>query len=185
MIKQLDTPRGQVAIRPTREADVKAYRELRQEALRLHPEAFGGSYEESLTYPIERWQKNVRDGAGSDRSILFVAEANGTLVGMTGIYRHDGAKMHHNANIWGVYVRSEWRGMGIIDALIEACLDWAASHSVRSVKLSVVTTNIPAIRCYARAGFSVFGLEPEVIAANDLYYDELLMVRRVDDKMAG
>jgi ribosomal protein S18 acetylase RimI-like enzyme len=179
MISSLDTPRGKVTIRPSREQDVYAYRDLRQEALRLHPEAFGGDYEESLAYPLERWQKNVRDGAGSEKSILFVAEADGVLVGMTGIYRHDGVKMRHSANIWGVYVRSEWRGLGIIDALLAACLDWATAQRVRLAKLSVVTTNVPAIRSYVRAGFSVYGLEPEVIMVGGSYYDELLMVRRL------
>jgi RimJ/RimL family protein N-acetyltransferase len=43
----------------------------------------------------------------------------------------------------------------------------------------VVTTNAPAIRCYARHGFTVYGVEPEVIFANGVYYDELLMLRRL------
>jgi ribosomal protein S18 acetylase RimI-like enzyme len=175
----LDTPRGPVIIRPTREQDIYAYREMRLEALRLHPEVFGADLAESQARPIERWQGNVRDGAGTEQNITFVAESGGNLVGMTGIRRFDGVKMQHSAMIWGVYVRPEWRGVGIIDALLETCLDWAASRDVRLVKLSVVATNAPAIRSYVRAGFSVYGLEPDVILAEGTYYDELLMVRHL------
>jgi RimJ/RimL family protein N-acetyltransferase len=176
---ELQTPRGPVGIRPTQETDADAYRDLRLEGLRTHPEAFGEAHAASLARPPERWQQTVRDGAGGDLSILYVANAGGTLVGMTGIYRLDGAKMRHSANIWGVYVRPGWRGAGIADALIGACVGWARELELRLVKLSVVTSNAAAIRRYIRCGFSVYGVEPEVIYHDGVYYDELLMVRRL------
>ena len=184
MISTIDTPRGSIAIRPTREEDVAAYRELRLEALRTHPEAFGATYEENLARPIERWQQNVRDGAGTDLGITYVAEAAGALAGMTGIYRDNSAKMGHRATIWGVYMRPGWRGAGIADALIGACVSWAHQQRLRLVTLSVVTTNAAAIRCYVRCGFSVYGVDPEVIYHDGVYYDELLMMRHLGpDKM--
>jgi RimJ/RimL family protein N-acetyltransferase len=179
MMSTIDTPRGPVAIRPTCESDTAAYRDLRLEALRTHPEAFGADYEESLARPIERWQQNTRDGAGTDLGITYVAEAAGALVGMTGIYRDSGLKMRHCANIWGVYVQPQWRGMHIVDQLIVSCIAWARAHEVRQAKLAVVTTNAAAIRCYVRCGFSVYGVEPEVIYHNGVYYDELLMLHQL------
>jgi RimJ/RimL family protein N-acetyltransferase len=179
MMSTIDTPRGQITIRPTREEDAAAYRELRLEALRTHPEAFGADYQESAARPIERWQQNVRDGAGTDLGITYVAEAGDTLVGMTGIYRDNSAKMGHRGMIWGVYVRPEWRGASIADALIGACVAWAREQRLRLVTLAVVTTNAAAIRCYVRCGFSVYGMDPEVIYHGGVYYDELLMVRKL------
>jgi RimJ/RimL family protein N-acetyltransferase len=176
---ELQTASGPVSIRPTGDPDVAAYRELRLEALRTHPEAFGEDYAASLARPPERWQQTVRDGAGGELGILHVAEAAGALVGMTGIYRIDAAKMRHSANIWGVYVRPGWRGAGIADALIAACVGWARGLELRLAKLSVVTSNTAAIRCYVRCGFSVYGVEPQIIYHNGVYYDELLMVRRL------
>jgi RimJ/RimL family protein N-acetyltransferase len=187
MMPVINTPHGDVTIRPTREADAVAFRELRLEALRTHPEVFGADYDESLARPIEFWQERVRDGAGSDLGITYVAVpssrlrpgADGALVGMTGIYRDNHRKMRHSGMIWGVYVLPEWRGTGIAGALIEACVVWAREHGLRLVKLSVVTTNAAAIRRYVRCGFSVYGVEPEVIYYNGVYYDELLMIRRL------
>jgi RimJ/RimL family protein N-acetyltransferase len=176
---ELQTPHGAVSLRPTREEDAEAYRELRLEGLRTHSEVFGEAYAASLERPPERWQRTVRDGAGSELSILYVAEAGGKLVGMAGIYRIDGAKMRHSGNIWGVYIRPEWRGAGLADALIGACVGWARELELRLVKLSVVTTNTQAICRYVRCGFSIYGVEPEVIYHNNVYYDELLMYRRL------
>jgi RimJ/RimL family protein N-acetyltransferase len=184
----INTPRGDVTIRPTREADAVAFRDLRLEALRTHPEVFGADYDENLARPIEFWQERVRDGAGSDLGITYVAEPSsplgpgaggGALVAMTGIYRDNHRKMRHSGMIWGVYVLPEWRGGGIAGALIGACVGWSREHGLRLVKLSVVTTNAAAIRRYVRCGFSVYGVEPEVIYHDSIYYDELLMIRRL------
>jgi RimJ/RimL family protein N-acetyltransferase len=50
---------------------------------------------------------------------------------------------------------------------------------MRLVKLAVVTTNASAIRCYIQCGFRVYGVEPQVIYYDGVYYDELLMSREV------
>jgi GNAT superfamily N-acetyltransferase len=135
-ILTINTLHGPVVICPIRAEDAAAYRELRLEALRTHPEAFGADYEESQARPIERWQQQVRDDAGSDMSIIYVAEAGGALVGMIGIYRDSGAKMWHRATIWGVYLRPAWRGAGVIDALIAACIGWASERELRQLRTS-------------------------------------------------
>jgi hypothetical protein len=46
------------------------------------------------------------------------------------------------------------------------------------VKLAVVTTNTPAVRCYARCGFAVYGIEPQAICYDGVFYDELLMAKQ-------
>lgn len=47
------------------------------------------------------------------------------------------------------------------------------------VKLAIVTTNTPTIRCYVRCGFSVYGIEPRAIYYDGVFYHELLMVKEV------
>lgn len=170
-----------VIIRPTRKDDAPAFRDLRLEALERHPEAFGADYETCRAWPEEEWERRVERGAGDASGITYVAEAaNGALAGMTGVFRGDTPKAQHGGLIWGVYVREAWRGRGVADALLGACVDWARrERGLRWVKLAVVTTNAPAIRLYARSGFSVYGVEPEVIFAGGVYHDELLMVRRL------
>jgi ribosomal protein S18 acetylase RimI-like enzyme len=175
----LSTARGEVHIRPTRESDAAAYRELRLAALRDHPEAFGADYESLVARSIEQWQERLREGAGGDHGITYVAVAQGQLLGMTALQRGDLPKLRHWAHIFGVYVRPEWRGLGIADALLEACAAYAGTLGLRLLKLGVVTTNASAIRLYQRCGFRVYGVEPEAIQHQGVYYDELLMARRI------
>jgi len=169
-----------VVVRPTRESDAEAFRALRLEALKLHPDAFGADFAESDARSIEHWQERTRPDPGG-MQIIYVAEFGNSLIGMTGIYRNNSLKSRHSSSIWGVYVREAWRGQHIAEALVMTCVNWAqAQTDVRIVKLCVVTTNMSAIRCYVRCGFAVYGIEPEALAWNGAYYDELLMARRFD-----
>src|SRR5712692_9755483 len=175
----MDTARGPITIRPTREGDATAFRELRLEALKTHPAAFGSDFESNVTLPIEHWQERVEPDPDPSKGIIYVASAGETLVGMTGIYRDQSPKLQHNGNIWGVYVRDGWRGLHIADQLIEACIGWARQRQIRLIRLAVITSNASAIRCYVRCGFTVYGVDPEVIYSGGVYHDELLMVRKL------
>ena len=87
--------------------------------------------------------------------------------------------MRHAASIFGVYTRADRSGAGVADALLAACVSYARELGLRLVRLGVVTTNASAIRLYQRCGFSVYGVEPETIQHDGIYYDELLMARRI------
>ncbi len=165
-------------IRPIRADDIAAFKALRLEALRAHPEAFGSDYHESLNAPESMWQERIQtslDNAGR----IFLANTGDELAGMTGVLREKGAKVNHSAFIWGVYVRSAYRSRGLGERLIRAAIEWCGEATLRSVRLTVVTTNLSAIRCYQRCGFIETGVQPEVIRVGETYHDELLMWRRI------
>lgn len=177
MDKQITTPHGVVTLRPAQETDAMAYRELRLEALRNHPEAFSSDYAVNQAHPATFWTERVRI-VGNERTLYF-AVCNENLVGTCAIVRGDSPKNRHSAFIVGVYVQPVWRGLGIADGLIAACLEWAQLQGVKIVKLGVAATNTSAIRRYSDCGFTVYGIEPQAICVNGVMYDELLMARGV------
>jgi RimJ/RimL family protein N-acetyltransferase len=170
----ISTPRGNVTIRPAREEDAPAYRELRLEALRDHPEAFSSDYTAQAAKPLAFWAERLKPGSGPR---FHFAAHQGQLIGMCGIAREDSPKTQHSATIISMYVRPAWRGLHIAEALVNACADSARAAGVKIVKLAVVANNMPAIRCYARCGFQVYGVEPQALYHDGLFYDELLMAR--------
>jgi RimJ/RimL family protein N-acetyltransferase len=166
----ISTPRGNVIIRPARLEDAIQFSGLRTEALRDNPTVFGSSYEScDLAWALQVLKSNIQDGCN------FIAESSTELLGMAGIRRNQRLKTRHSATIGGVYIRPDWRGQGIIDGLIEACLDWAKKQQVVIIKLAVVTSNQAATRAYQRLGFTIYGTEPKVIFYEGVYYDEFLM----------
>lgn len=179
MTQQLTTPQGTITIRPALPEDAAALRILRIEALANTPEAFAADLPAAQAETVERWVERIANNALENSGVICVAASPDRLVGMTGLGRGHWPKTRHSGVIWGVYVSPDWRDAHLAEALIEECLAWGRAQEVRIVKLGVVTTNLPAIRCYARCGFTVYGLEPHAICYNGIYYDELLMSRSV------
>jgi ribosomal protein S18 acetylase RimI-like enzyme len=168
-----------VVIRSCTEADAEAYRELRLEALRSHPEAFSADYATNEQAATTFWVERTRHSVDDPEQTIFFAVADSTLVGMCGIRRNSSSKTWHSATLWGVYVRPAWRGHQLAKQLISACIGWAQRHQVRIVKLAVVTTNTAAIRCYTQSGFTTYGVEPQAICYAGQCYDDLLMAKRL------
>ena len=175
----LTTPRGEVTIRPTREDDAPAFRALRLKGLQDHPTVFGADYATNAAQPIEHWQERLRAGSGDDERVTYVADAAGALIGMTTMVRNDLPKTRHAGSIFGVYTHPDWRGTGVADALLEACAAYARALGIRLLRLGVATDNTSAINLYVRNGYAVYGIEPESIQVDGVFYDELLMAKRL------
>ncbi len=177
----ITTAKGEVILRPSRREDAAAYRDLRLEALQRSPTAFGSDYESSAAHPLSFWEERMAQGAKGEQGVTYLALAGDALIGMTSLVRNTLAKMRHSASIFGVYVSPDWRGAGVADALLAACLAHGRALGLRSVRLAVVTTNTSAIRLYLRHGFSVYGVERETLFVDGVYYDELLMACSLHD----
>ncbi|MBN1429551.1 MAG: GNAT family N-acetyltransferase [Anaerolineae bacterium] len=177
MNQQITTPHGVIDIRPAQETDYQTYRELRLEALRNHPEAFGADYAANAEQPMTFWTERLRS-LGSNNMIYFAVH-NEALVGMGGIYRGNSQKTQHSATIVSVYVQPEWRGLKIAEGLVFRCIEWGRTQRAAIVKLTVSATNTTAIRVYSRCGFAVYGIEPQTICLDGIMYDGLLMSRHI------
>jgi RimJ/RimL family protein N-acetyltransferase len=151
------------------EADAAAFRDIRLEGLRLHPEAFGASLEEEIDRPVEWFAGRIAGGA------VFAAKAaDGELLGVAGFQRPVTAKLRHKGVLWGMYVREAARGTGVAAAVVGAVLDHAGAE-VEEVLLTVAADNAAALRLYRRAGFVQYGLERRSLKVGDVYYDEIMM----------
>ncbi len=178
MTHSLTTPRGRILIREAQSSDAVPFRELRLGALQDSPIAFTADYQKNLNQPLKYWEDTLT--MQPDESTIFLATYEGDLIGMTGIARAGSPKTRHSTWIWGVYVKPEWRGLHIAEELIRSCFEWAKARNVTLAKLGVAAVNQPAIRCYERCGFKIYGTEPGAILYEGKYYDEHLMYCLLD-----
>jgi ribosomal protein S18 acetylase RimI-like enzyme len=152
------------------DADAVLYRDIRLEALRANPEAFGSTFEIEDAQPLSWFSARLVS------SILLGAFRDMKLVAIAGFAIQQGRKRAHKGEIWGMYVRPDARRTGIGRRLIEAIVE-LARHRVELVQLTVVRDNEQARRLYASLGFLEYGIERNALKQDGRYYDEVLMAK--------
>jgi RimJ/RimL family protein N-acetyltransferase len=177
MVNSLSTPKGDITIRLAVPADAASLLDLRLESLSRHPESFAADVAMTSAEGAGAWAERIEEYARSESAAIAIAEAGGQIIGMAGITRGHWPKTRHIGTLWGVYVKPDWRGHHICEAILEEITVWAQAQSLAVMYLGVTTSSISAIRCYGRSGFTVYGVEPKVIYHNEVYYDELLMAK--------
>jgi ribosomal protein S18 acetylase RimI-like enzyme len=158
----------EVFIRRLAPADAAAYRGIRLEGLKHHPEAFGSTFEAEAVRPLAWFFDRL------SQSTVFGAFRQAEILGVAGFAVRSGEKEAHKGLLWGMYVRPQARGTGVARRLVEAVIE-AARPCVELLQLSVVVGNERARRLYVGLGFVEYGIERNSLKQNGRYYDEILM----------
>lgn len=156
------------AVRRIRGDEWERVRDLRLDAVRdpAAAIAFLHTYEEEQAHDDEFWQQRAEGGASGGRVAQFVAEADAEWVGSLTVLRHlPGSTDHHDrpvtmprGDVVGVFIRTPYRGQGLIEALFDAAAEWAAAQGDSQLTLDVHVDNERAQAAYRRAGFTDTGL---------------------------
>jgi GNAT superfamily N-acetyltransferase len=136
-----------VLVRATTLDDWQAMREIRLQALRDAPDAFGSTYARDAAFePAEWYRRATRDGS-------FFAFVPGLTepAGLAGGYEEEPGVVE----LISMFVRPRARGHGAGEALVDAIAAWAKDKGAASVHLWVTESNQPALRLYERCGFTV------------------------------
>jgi ribosomal protein S18 acetylase RimI-like enzyme len=80
-----------------------------------------------------------------------------------------------------VFLHPDWRQRGLARQLLHALFTYARTRGIEQIRLSVNVENPPAARLYRAFGFESYGREPRAMRVDDRYYDEDLMMLRLDE----
>lgn len=155
---------------------IPAFRALRLDALRRHPEAFIPTWEEERRVDPSTIASRYRDDWIHDGNFILGAFLHGRLVGAIGVRRWGRQKQRHRATIWLLFTDPSARGRGIGRSLLNDAIDRCRSHpEIELLHLSVSVESETARRLYEDAGFACYGVEPKAIKLDDRVIDVALM----------
>jgi GNAT superfamily N-acetyltransferase len=140
-----------VLVRETVAGDWQALRDIRLEALRDAPTAFGSTYEREALRGEAHWRERISRG-GTFLAYLPDLSAS-EPAGLIGGYQEDPVTVQ----LVSMYVRPRARGHGVGDALVATVIGWARDQNAAEVHLWVTETNAPARALYERCGFALTG----------------------------
>ena len=136
-----------VLVRATALDDWQAMRDIRLQALRDAPDAFGSTHAREVAFAPAEWHRRAtRDG-----SFFAFIPGRAEPAGLAGGYEEEPGV----TELVSMFVRPQARGHGVGEALIDAVAAWAKDQGATSVHLWVTDTNKAAIRLYERCGFTV------------------------------
>lgn len=164
------------SIKQLQEQDWALWKAIRLDALQLHPEAFGSSYEEESLWPSESFKEKLI------KSDIFGVFIKDNLVGVAGFFIYDPQKLRHRGMLFTIYVKAEHRNQGIAGQLLATVIHHARSRVIQLL-CSVNTGNEKAIKLYQNHGFQIFGTEPRALKIGETFQDLHLMVLRFDDRI--
>lgn len=139
--------------------DSEAFREIRVEMCRLHPEAFAQAPEEVAKMPEEQCREWWAPSDVFPEKFVLAAFKGERIVGTAAFRREEMLKERHRAFIWSVYVRSEARGKGIGKLLMQQVIDEA--RQMEGLEILSLTVSLPqtsARTLYTSLGFFTTGL---------------------------
>lgn len=150
----------------------KDYRDLRLESLKSDPIAFGSSYEEEITLSEMEWKKRIKN-------TLFALLKN-KPIGMIVYVFESKLKTKHVANIFGVYVKKEYRGQDVGNKLIESAISSIKKNKkIIKIKITVNPKQKAAMNLYKKYGFKTIGILKKELYIHGKFYDELIMEKYV------
>lgn len=123
----------------------EAWRDVRLEALRDAPTAFGSTYENQVGRTEQQWRDRLHPANG----LTCLSMLDDRIVGMAaGHPEGDGV-----IELISMWVSPDARRRGVGDALVDEVVRWAREQHADAVELWVTRGNDPAERLYARHGF--------------------------------
>ena len=149
--------------------DWRLWRELRIEALREAPHAFGSKLSDwqGSGDTEQRWKARL-----ASAPFNVVASIDGKPAGMVSALNAD----DDTAELISMWVAPFARGQGVGDALIRGVIAWAREQYVTRVVLAVRNDNKPAVALYSRHGFIDSGPVPDLAKNAPL---ERLLIKQI------
>jgi GNAT superfamily N-acetyltransferase len=143
-----------VSIEPVTVNSIEKFKAVRLRALKESPEAFGSTYAREVAFTEDEWIARATRWNGEE-GIGYVAIDNGEPCGIAGaLLEEDDALTAHLVSMW---TAPSHRGRGVGRMLVEQVIAWAHCIGVKTLLLTVVSSNDAAIDFYKGLGFAMTG----------------------------
>ena len=157
--------------------DLRDYKQLRDEILERHADAFTSDASEERLKSAESYASRLGAADAFGSSFTFGAWTAQRLVGAITLEREARRKGAHTGHLSAMMVRPEVQGHGVGRALLAACIGACREAAgLELLTLSVTSSNDAAVTLYRQAGFTRYGTLVHAIKLDNRYFDKDLMV---------
>jgi RimJ/RimL family protein N-acetyltransferase len=167
-----------IAIREIREGDARKFlalcKQLDQETqfMLLEPG------ERVIT--VEEQRKRIKGILSRDNQTILVAEdQGGQLAGHLSAFGGNYNRNRHTVDLV-IGILQGFTGQGIGTQMFTQVEEWARTHAIHRLELTVMVHNERALKLYQKIGFEIEGLKKHHLRVNDKYVDEYEMAKLLE-----
>jgi ribosomal protein S18 acetylase RimI-like enzyme len=165
----------EIQIRKADFKDFKTVKQLMLLALNTDPKAFSVESHEYESNSESWWHSYIDSYLYMDDSI-HLAYKGEDLVGMIGIIYDKKIRKKHIATIVWLYVKPEFRGIGVSKNLLSSALKEISNNSkITKISLMVNKPQVYAIKLYKKSGFKLAGTLKNELKIGEEYIDTIVM----------
>ena len=129
---------------------------------------------EGLPFTVEQEEAFIRSLEGNAHSVMFVAKADGRIIGDVSLSGSSRPRIAHRATL-GISVQKDYWNQGVGSRLISAAIDFAKHSGITVIHLDVRSDNKAARHLYEKFGFEVIGEFREMMRIDGKSVDCTLM----------
>jgi RimJ/RimL family protein N-acetyltransferase len=119
---------------------------------------------------VEQQREQIDKLLATDNQLIFLAVAEGKLVGFLAAIGGAFKRNHHNVHIV-VGVLDAYTRRGIGTQLFTACEKWARDQHLHRLELTVMTHNDLGIALYKKMGFVIEGTSKDMLCIDGQFVD--------------
>lgn len=135
------------------------------------------SYPEENHFDVMQESQFLKEKSESENEIEILAVVDNVVAGTAGIEAVGTQyKLKHRAE-FGIAIAKKFWGLGIGQALLEACVECARAAGYAQLELNVVAENTRAVTMYQKAGFVESGRNPKGFCSRRTGYQEVIFMR--------
>lgn len=170
-----------IKIRKISQSDLKIIREFQKYINSLIEEgAMISLNKKKSRKEEEKWLKEELKNIKNKKQVMFIAEDNNKIVGISGIKLRRERQNH--VGEFGISIRKEYRGIGLGKKLMAKVLKFARKElkpNPKIIRLSVFSGNKIAQNLYKKFGFKKVAKIPKQLQYKGRLLDEIIMIKEL------
>lgn len=168
-----------IKIRNAADVGWEAYRDLRLQALREEPHAFGSQHSQELKTSSNEWKERLEKYKQADGNWMIFASDGSKSIGMVGAWQSEDDRKNKTVNLMATFVDQSYRGKGVSKLLMNALIGQLKKSGIKKIKLEVSIKQEAAVQLYSNFGFKIVG-EESVQLGDGNYYDVYVMEKELE-----